>query len=110
MLDNERWFTQECLSETDAMLKTADKRIKDGSQKCLVWDERYPHEGWDETPCPMSSRFWTMNVVHCAAFAQRLKKHWISRPPWKWLLILASEVSPKRRVFKSLGDFQRLCS
>jgi|GEM_PF-1337567 len=51
-LDNERWFSQECLSETDAILKVADKWITDGSEKCLVWDEGCTDEGWYETTLP----------------------------------------------------------
>ena len=51
-LDYGDWYSRDCLTEAEAILEVAKSWVADGSERCLIWDEGCPHEGWYETVLP----------------------------------------------------------
>ena len=51
-LDFGDWYSRECLTEAETILEVAKRWVVDGSERCLIWQEGCPHEGWYETVLP----------------------------------------------------------
>ena len=72
-LDFGDWYSRECLTEAETILEVAKSWVAEGSERCLIWDEGCPHEGWYETVLPHEIKFLNDECRALGKFCTSLK-------------------------------------